>query len=1735
MNFNLPDIKGGWMYTIGKVDPSAKSMIFHKMALKHNPSILPNPEKVRKSLAEMYPKMSKREQELYDRFRVPDCECTWNRFVKLPYKDRPKKKRRKSTQVLPSVFGAPTKSVQQPTSSTVQTTSQPMTVNLVAANAINGQVPPAYPYPQRSVPQQPKTYPYPQRPVPKPPAPPRPPKLYSAAAIKIKCINYVFMLADYDLMGENQNPQYITTNGEIEYIVRPSNDGDDDFLRHMLTLLLGMQNADLDTGSQFGKDILDPSNEPESLYYEFMKLYNSNNPVMASYLNVVYAYMLRSQHGFFLQIVPSDNKVVSLISPGAGLAKVLTKNIYPPSYIPQIGLSEEDVNKKIQEVEKKYKKEVDDYNAQVQELKEAVEGARNTILERNRSLQEAKEEFDELKESKSKLEQTLTQEYQKRIQDIESQYTEQITQITTSGNQEKAFLEQRLTALEKEKEDLLRTKEEIAIALDDLRTKDGTARAELTSYRTQVIIDQQKLNDQIGDLNRQITEKEARYKTLLLEKQNLETRVSSLEADLAAKQQALASNADLIKQMEEEKTTLEEKIADLNAEKAQQGRLTKTKQDELVELRKQVATLNENLARTKQQKEKLDSKLTADINQQAIEIRDLTSQNDKLTEEKRRIENQVTSLQGEITRLESSFKAEQEKVLQQAREIEDMKASSTKETAELQARINELTELSDSLDVAKKEVDDKLADLQVEYNKLAAAKKKIEQQLQGNYSNLHGEYDKLLAAKTKADARIDELLKRQNELIAEGNGVLAEKNGLSAELSKVKAELEAARSKLATQQQSIDNYRKVEEELRRQNDEISKKLRVKETEFRTVQGERTALLEQIEDLKKANKKEMSQQKAQLSSQFAELLNNLPDLMIQRGDISDKFKEYSQFILSLREVYFSGMQQIRDKVEKECQEKSDQISRTLKERIAALEAAQATLEQEKVSAEQVQKRSESELQKLHDDLLALQTEYGIVQDKLQKKAGLEQRISELEAQLTQAGQDFNRLNAQYTEALKKERAAAQEQSTAAQQAFNQQSTAAQQVLDQVTRERDAARQVLQQVSAARDAARQELEQAQASLSSYASLREEVVALRNEKETMDKTIFDLRGQVEKMTKDIEEAKKDPIDAIASVNTKLDLTSTSTNPISIITGFMCSPVVEEQFRALSDLYDLETIGKIQLANAGNFLNYVNINSTRGFYIRAYPNLYKLMKFMSTLDRDSTSDFIVACRLLQTSLMFIQQIFATQRNREETKIMDTFVDIFVQQFSEEVANKLVGFIGNHHIFSRRDDAVSFLKTLNEIAAVSVPIKSVDYASSFVIITEMIALCDRQAALRNNCENKKQYEDLFMLTEYGIFAFLNSKYKESFVTTVLQDPLTKEQKIMSFVLRDIEKAYANSKQDYLDLLKANTLELVRSPDGKRVENAAIEEFNRQIDTNPYIKRGIEIAAVGLGNKNTAMLQMVNAIKGEIIEVLNLSINSRNILMGHNIERAMQSEHKDCFVSGVKLETKTSKENSFPIEVGNEIEPKNLKILMDISISETQNLAFRPDNGNAVIGEMTAEMISSPDPADRALLSVNTLISLERMIGTQEQIEIIKFTDVFNDLFPNIVADLNNAVSGLQRNSKIYYADLITRLKPGLLSQRLTESQGDQIAYSVGCAEQSDYFSKMDLVKIGKNIEESDENETIGAMDESQANINNSELLVKVIKSINETSSIMNIAALSTVLCYLQKEVSTKPRIALMA
>ena len=85
---------GGWVSTAGTIKPNLKNMIFNKMALELNPSILKNPDQVRRELKENEPCLGPEELEIYYNFGVKGVEkmskeqklLYWKKFLALPYK-----------------------------------------------------------------------------------------------------------------------------------------------------------------------------------------------------------------------------------------------------------------------------------------------------------------------------------------------------------------------------------------------------------------------------------------------------------------------------------------------------------------------------------------------------------------------------------------------------------------------------------------------------------------------------------------------------------------------------------------------------------------------------------------------------------------------------------------------------------------------------------------------------------------------------------------------------------------------------------------------------------------------------------------------------------------------------------------------------------------------------------------------------------------------------------------------------------------------------------------------------------------------------------------------------------------------------------------------------------------------------------------------------------------------------------------------------------------------------------------------------------------------------------------------------------------------------------------------------------------------------------------------------------------------------------------------------------------
>lgn len=90
-------MKGGWLYRTGCVRPNLKSLIYHKMGLKLNPSMFRNPTQIAHEIERNIPFLDDQDLRIFENFNVKPSvlkkkgkKALWNEFLQLPYTRRKK-------------------------------------------------------------------------------------------------------------------------------------------------------------------------------------------------------------------------------------------------------------------------------------------------------------------------------------------------------------------------------------------------------------------------------------------------------------------------------------------------------------------------------------------------------------------------------------------------------------------------------------------------------------------------------------------------------------------------------------------------------------------------------------------------------------------------------------------------------------------------------------------------------------------------------------------------------------------------------------------------------------------------------------------------------------------------------------------------------------------------------------------------------------------------------------------------------------------------------------------------------------------------------------------------------------------------------------------------------------------------------------------------------------------------------------------------------------------------------------------------------------------------------------------------------------------------------------------------------------------------------------------------------------------------------------------------------------
>ena len=753
---DLPELRGGWMCKPGKVTPTAKSAIFHKMALKHNPSILDDPEKVKKDLLVAYHKMPADQRAYYDKYTIPengDRRVIWRRFVKEPYRGPPKKKksRKKKEPVLPFMMGnvasqpalpagrplptlapAPSRPVVRPAPVPLPPAPAPQPVPAPAPQPVPAPAPVIRPAPQ------PAPQPSPQANMvaamaiassnPAPVASVRPRTVVTSIVLTVSVLNYDYVMADYDLLPDNPNPSNVVANGKILWAIKARFSGGNDLLSEMLRLIKNepqkLQRFNDERDLAFWDEPNAPpvqelmsQEEAAEIFSLFSDWHDSSAPI-ALQLMCVSRYCNRIGYGTMLCIERDKNKYASIIAPQPGTSVPLQVNPVPQNYVPAVGLTIDQVNKKIEEAVGGYKKtirELEDSKLRlstdlgIQMQKTSAQEAQIAALGRQLDDQRAAEQgaiADAVQKERDALQRHFDAEkaqWDSRIQfqgrELEKSYEDKITKLEESERR----LNEDLANMKKINDDLTAVKTDQEAK--NLLLEEAVKRAQAEKTAAQADFDKQilELNKQHDGFVQQIDEQNRRdLEAIRAEREKLTDQLREVRLQHEQDEKSLREIQEKHSALSRSLEKANKDLAKLRKEKKQvEDAGTKSVEDVKEEIKAEVARRRE--------KEK-------EIAVAQEQIRDLQSQINLIKAERDRKYADYESKQEAAKRSEESLtKRIDELTREHGVTIGDMEKAKEELKSDLEGKIHAI-ELERERRVAEieQEKDDEIAELKAE-------------------------------------------------------------------------------------------------------------------------------------------------------------------------------------------------------------------------------------------------------------------------------------------------------------------------------------------------------------------------------------------------------------------------------------------------------------------------------------------------------------------------------------------------------------------------------------------------------------------------------------------------------------------------------------------------------------------------------------------------------------------------------------------------------------------------------------------------------------------------------------------------------------------------------------------------------------------------------------------------------------------------------------------------------------
>ena len=1130
------NIRGGWL-----ASPFTKTKSFHGGASHVRPLISEQPIETRNTLEHVIGMMPSEDKEFYAKFQLPTGGRARNKYGRVPYK---RSKNIIGGQTLPPVWGEGgnraviNATLQNANPASVNVEDENMDedentgVNIIAAQTVSNSAPP-----------QPPPAPVNQR---VPIAQHWTLQSQIMLSILVSKVKQV-IIADYDAFPPNENPYDIVTWGTALFVFKPRSNEEDAQLKEMLAILRDKgnelyfwygnekdENAIIDEIGEDQIEMMDRTYTANDYYADFMSEIRSQYKTHVAVLTYyVEQYIVSSGHGSIIEIQLGEQKTVSTAPGLAGPAAPAAKRAVPATYNIAVDASDESVNQQIAVASANYeatidamKRKITEYEAQIIQLTNSLSAKDKQILANGEEIANA------VAKAKQEVTQRVETEKAQEIQVIEQRYIARVQKAEEIASGLKRELQSRIQVNDSSIKSLQEEKAALTAALSGAQQESSQGKIQLQNSAAEI----QNLLSELEKAQQESKQGRVKLETSAAEIQNLMAQLEKAKKESGEeKNQLQASTSEIQKLMEQLERSKQE---------TGEGKI------QLQASTSEVRRLQRELEKVKQ-----------DLETAQAAVRE--------GEESKRT---VANLKGQVERLTEQYNTARQTVSANEAKIRQMEQAAQTAKASLEAKIATAETKAETAKAALKS--------SAEQEKL-----EIQQRYEQNKKELTETIVKLRGDIALNEEKIRKLTGEQKEADLAMKKLVTEKQSLTRDITAVRKELFDLKKKDSSNTEQIAALTARKQELQLKLTENANQYRLAQQEYEETVAHLNSELEnakrtmeeqqnRIRTLEEMLHNERTKYQNDLAAAQQQVVETTERLEKERDDrIAKVVEEYDAQIAKLKTDNETAMKEVREEAEKIKAELEQEIARLTSEKdkiIQDLRDANHELEQVLNKLKADKEKEIAELEKKLADVKSvifrtlkgeqLPDEYLAYKDfAAQIRLILDQRIANA---ITKEKQSLFAVQ-QQKDAVTQARISTLERANAALQqelvSANKVSSGAQVELEGLKQQLVAAGSNYDKVMASLTDAKAELEaehlRGAQNLEEY---QKKIDDLTRQLTLSSQEILSLQKRVEEMTAQIKEAASSPVEAIASLNSCLDLTQKLKDDVLVQTIVAFSSVI-------------------------------------------------------------------------------------------------------------------------------------------------------------------------------------------------------------------------------------------------------------------------------------------------------------------------------------------------------------------------------------------------------------------------------------------------------------------------------------------------------------------------------------------------------------------------------------------------